>query len=120
VGTPLKVIYSSIPLHLFPTQTNIIIPNSSCHPFEHKVSGINYILNRINTYPLTKEGKQTEINTTKSILHNKEYDINIIDKLTQKNQKKEQNTMTEDKYQKVKWATFTYNTKEVRKITKLF
>jgi hypothetical protein len=31
-----------------PTQTNIIIPKSSCHPFEHKMSGINYLVNRIN------------------------------------------------------------------------
>jgi hypothetical protein len=71
------------------------------------MSYINYLLNRINTYPITKEGKQTEINTIKSILHNNKYDINISDKLTQKKQKKKQNTMTEDKHQKVKWATFT-------------
>jgi hypothetical protein len=29
-----------------PTQTDIIIPNSSCHPNEHKLSGINFLLNR--------------------------------------------------------------------------
>jgi hypothetical protein len=81
------------------------------------MSGINYLLNRINTYPITKEGKQIEKNTFKNILYN-EYDLNIIDKLTQKQQK--QNTMTEEKHQKIKWAVFTYNTKEVRKITKLF
>jgi hypothetical protein len=28
--------------------------------------------------------------------------------------------MTEDKHQILKWATFTYNTKQVRNITKLF
>jgi hypothetical protein len=81
------------------------------------MSGINYLLNQVNTYPITKEGKQTETNIIKNILYN-EYDINIIDTLIHKKQKKKQNNMLEDKYQK--WAIFTYNTKEVRKIAKLF
>jgi hypothetical protein len=29
-----------------PTQTDIIISNSSCHPYEHKLSDIKYLLNR--------------------------------------------------------------------------
>jgi hypothetical protein len=36
-----------------PTQTDIIIPNSSCHPKE-RLSGINYLLNRLRTYLITK------------------------------------------------------------------
>jgi hypothetical protein len=28
-----------------PTKTDIIIPESSCHPYEHKVSGIKYLVN---------------------------------------------------------------------------
>jgi hypothetical protein len=39
-----------------PTQTDIIIPNDSCHPYEHKISAINYLINRVNTYSITKEG----------------------------------------------------------------
>jgi hypothetical protein len=31
--------------HRKPTQTDIIIPYSSCHPYEHKLSGINQLLN---------------------------------------------------------------------------
>jgi hypothetical protein len=38
-----------------PTQTDIIIPHSSCHPYEHKLSGINYLLNRLHTYLKTKK-----------------------------------------------------------------
>jgi hypothetical protein len=34
-----------------PTQTDIIIPNDSCHPHEYKISNINYVINRLNTYP---------------------------------------------------------------------
>jgi hypothetical protein len=47
-------------IHRKPTQTDIIIPNSSCHPYEHKLSGIKYLLNRLHTYPITKKLKQTE------------------------------------------------------------
>jgi hypothetical protein len=57
-----------------PTQTDIIIPNDSCHPYEHKWSGINYLLNRLHTYPITEEAKDTEVNTIKNILQNNGYD----------------------------------------------
>jgi hypothetical protein len=49
--------------------------------YEHKISGINYLLKRLHTYPITKEGKDTEINTIKNILRNNEYDIEAINKL---------------------------------------
>jgi hypothetical protein len=45
-----------------PTQTDIIIPNSSCHPHEHKRSGINYLLTRLYTYPITRKAKDVEMN----------------------------------------------------------
>lgn len=38
----------------------IIIPNGSYHPYEHKFSGIIYLLNRLHTYPITKEVKETD------------------------------------------------------------
>jgi hypothetical protein len=41
-----------------PTHTDIIIPNDSCHPYEHKTSAIKYLINRVNTYPITKEAKR--------------------------------------------------------------
>jgi hypothetical protein len=40
-----------------PTQTDTI-PNDSCHPHEHKVSSINYLVNRLNIYPISKEAKE--------------------------------------------------------------
>jgi hypothetical protein len=33
---------------------------------EHKMSGINYLLNRLNTYPITDEAKEKEQNTIKN------------------------------------------------------
>jgi hypothetical protein len=48
-----------------PTETDIIIPDDSCHPHEHKISNINYLMNRINIYPITKEAKEKELNIIK-------------------------------------------------------
>jgi hypothetical protein len=51
-----------------PTSADTIIPNSSCHPYEHKMSGVNYLINRLRTYPITGEAKNTEMNRIKYIL----------------------------------------------------
>jgi hypothetical protein len=62
-----------------PTQTDIIVPTSSCHPYEHKLSGIMYLLNRLHVYPKTKKVKDTKMNI-KNMLHNNEYNTNRIEK----------------------------------------
>jgi hypothetical protein len=74
-----------------PTQTDIIIPNSSCHLYEHKISSINYLLNRLHTYSITGKANEVEKNTIKNILHNNEYDTKLINKPPpQKKQKTKQ------------------------------
>jgi hypothetical protein len=93
-----------------PTYTDIIIPNSSCHPYEHKMSSINYLINRMHTYPMNVEARDTEKT------HNNEYNTDII----QKKLKQKQNPHTDTQNKKTKWVTFTYNGKETKKITKLF
>jgi hypothetical protein len=50
-----------------PTTTDSIMHNDSCHPNEHKKSAINYLINRMNTYPISqvnKDHEQTIINET--------------------------------------------------------
>jgi hypothetical protein len=95
------------------TQTDIIIPNSSCGPYEHKLSSINFLLNRLHTCPITAEEKQTKIQTIKYILQR-----NPLEKVPLESQK--HNAREDPKQQKTKWATFTYCGKEVRPITKIF
>jgi hypothetical protein len=55
------------------TQIDIIIPNSQCHLYEHKLSGINYLLNKLHTNPITEKAKDADNITTKNMLHNNEY-----------------------------------------------
>jgi len=64
-----------------PTTTDVIIPRDSCHPQEHKLAAIRYLLNRANTYDLNLTNKQAEIDTIKTILQNNKYDASILDHL---------------------------------------
>jgi hypothetical protein len=58
------------------TQTDIMIPNDSCHLHEHKTPSINYLMDRLHTYPITNKAKKMELNVIKSTLHNNKYNIN--------------------------------------------
>jgi hypothetical protein len=46
-----------------PTTTDIIMyeNNDSCHPNEHKNSAIRYLINRMNTYPISSNHKHLEL-----------------------------------------------------------
>jgi hypothetical protein len=71
----------------------------------------------VRTQPITTEAKQTEIHIIKNTLQRNEYNANLIEKAT--SQSRKHNTHEERK-QKAKWATFTYCSKDVRQITKIF
>ena len=47
----------SFDIYRKPTTTDVIIPNDSCHPQEHKMTAIRYFLNRINTYDIDTKRK---------------------------------------------------------------
>jgi hypothetical protein len=53
-----------------PTTTDVIIPQDSCHPHEHKHAAIRYMLNRLNTYQLNDDNIKAELNTIKQIISN--------------------------------------------------
>jgi hypothetical protein len=57
-----------------PTTTDVIIPSDSCHPQEHKLAAIRYLLNRANKYDLNLTNKKAETDTIKLILHNNKYE----------------------------------------------
>jgi hypothetical protein len=40
-----------------PTATDLIIHYDSCHPYEHKNTAINFLINRMNKYPLSHNNK---------------------------------------------------------------
>jgi hypothetical protein len=104
-----------------PTTTDSIIHNESCHPNEHKRSAINYLVNRMNMYPLTQENRDQELTTINEILKNNEYQqlpTNFQQK--SKDPKNPTQTAPNTQQQKDKWTTFMYSGPETRTITNLF
>jgi hypothetical protein len=98
-----------------PTYTNLITHNDSCHPQEHKYAAINYLTNRMKTYPITESSKNHEQQQIKTILHNNNYPTHGQGRKSKSNYR-EQNTPLENKK---KLAMFIYIGKETRAITKL-
>jgi hypothetical protein len=56
-----------------PTTTDHIIHNDSCHPYEYKKAAINYLINRMNKYPLIHTNKSQGKAIINEILVNNNY-----------------------------------------------
>ena len=102
-----------------PTTTDTIIPYDSCHPHEHKLAAIRYLVNRANTYDLDTEKKEAEINTIKQIIRNNGYDASTTETVNHTEHRQRKKTHDSKKWTK-KWTKFTYVGKETRQITKFF
>jgi hypothetical protein len=101
-----------------PTTTSTVIHASSCHPIEQKRMAFNYLINRIDKYPLSIENNKIELNIIRQIAKENDYSHSIL--------KRKQDTSTtintphENNQIEKKLVTFTYTGKETRHITKLF
>jgi hypothetical protein len=60
------------------TTTDLIIHNDSCHPYEHKKASINFLINRMNKYPITHNNANKEETIIKTMLNNNNYPQNTI------------------------------------------
>jgi hypothetical protein len=103
----------SIDIYRKLTYTDVIIPNDSCHPREHKMAAIHYFYTRMNACLLSPKKWQKENTRVQQILKNNEYNTKIPENLFKK-EKPKQNT------NKIQWAKFTYTGKETRAVTKVF
>jgi len=103
----------SIDIYRKPTSTDVIIPNDSCYPREHKVAVIRYLHNRTISYQLAPERMQKEQDTVLQILNSNNYDTSILGALSTKKGHKRRE-------EKTKWVKFTYIGRETRTITKIF
>jgi hypothetical protein len=103
-----------------PTTTSTVIHASSCHPTERKKMALNYLLNRVNKYPLSEQNKQTELKIIKQIAHENGYSNSILRQKQRTTLNITENTDNTTTKNNKKWSTFTYTGKETRYITKLF
>jgi hypothetical protein len=77
---------------------------------------MHILLNRLHVYPITKE-----IINLNNILHSNQYKDIQVNKTPKKPSLQKQNTQQNLRNKEItKWATFTYNEKEVKKLQKYF
>jgi hypothetical protein len=50
-----------------PTSTSTIIQNTSCHPAEHRAMALNFLFNRLNSYPLNNHNRNSEFQVMNQI-----------------------------------------------------
>jgi hypothetical protein len=82
------------------------------------MSGINYLINRITTYPLTNYNLKIENQIINHLLKNNGYKHLKTEELIQKKERRTQKGNNNQTHEK--WANFTYVGKETKFITKLF
>jgi regulator of PEP synthase PpsR (kinase-PPPase family) len=84
------------------------------------MSGFNYLINRLITYPMTEHNKITEVKTTEHMLEVNNYCyLNLHDQIKCA-QRRLMQPIKHDINNQKKWATFAYIGRETKSITKLF
>jgi hypothetical protein len=102
-----------------------MIHRKSYHQTEHKFAGINYLINRIITYPITNCNIDIEEQAINHLLKINEYHYLNVKNLIRRKQlrAKEDNGKPKNKNLNKnhnKWAIFACTSKDTRFITKLF
>jgi len=111
-----------IDIYRKPTTTDITINYLSNHPIEHKLAAYRYHINRKLTLPLTKERRTHEWKTIQNIARNNNFPNKLITNLKQQIQPNttHQKSDRKENINNTKWATFTYYSPKVRKVTNIF
>jgi hypothetical protein len=78
---------------------------------------VKFLVNRIQNYPISEDGKKRELTTIQHILDRREYQHDYR-KTTFRNHTNKFNTGGEE--QSKKWTTFTYIGEEARRTAKIF
>jgi len=101
------------------TSTDTVIHYNSNHPIEQKMAAFRYYISRLINLPLTQKGKGIEWNTIINIAKHNGFPVEKITKLkTQLIKRLHKNHTPPEKIKK--WATFTYHSPAIRKITNIF
>jgi hypothetical protein len=103
-----------------PTVTDTTINFLSSHPLEHKFAAYRSFINRMLSLPLS-DIRHKEWKNIKLTAHNNNIPIHLLTKLRCNTQKKiNQPHLPTASAKDTKWATLTYSSPQVRKITNLF
>jgi hypothetical protein len=93
-------------------QRTTLSPRTLVTPPEQKHAAIRHMVNRMNSYRLNDDNKQTEQQVIEQIVASSGYDTTIVKHFNKPGKKGSNNNNQEF------WAKFTYFGKETRAITK--
>jgi hypothetical protein len=82
------------------------------------MAAYHYLTNRMTSLPLTTDREKTEWQKILTIVKNNNFPVHLITRLKRHMQQKMHTDNSINKTKK--WATFTYHSHKVRKITNLF
>jgi hypothetical protein len=103
-----------------PTMTDTTINFLSNYPLEHKLAAYRFSISRMLSLPLNNVQIQNEWKNIKQIAHNN-IPTHFLTKLKRNIQQKlNQPHPPTDPVGNTKWATFTYTSPRIRKITNIF
>jgi hypothetical protein len=97
---------SEFTIYRKPMQTDIIIPKDSCQPHEHKISSINYLINRVNIYPIIKKVGEKELTIIQDTLQNNEYNNEVSARQLTPHKHKKTEIYNNKRH---KWSIFTHS-----------
>lgn len=102
-----------------PTQSDITIHNESNHPYPYKIAAYNSMVHRALTYPLSTQEKNNEFQIIKQIAQNNGFQIQLIDNLIKKHQRKKRQSEPQEPPQ-YKFIATEYIDSNSSKIAKTF
>jgi hypothetical protein len=105
-----------------PTASGYLIPYESCHPSQHKMAGIYYLINRIVEYPISEVEREKEIRMCQHIANINGYrHIDIAKLVRQKLKNHDESVNKPDNIAtkaNMRWSLITYVGKEVNSIAR--
>ena len=104
-----------------PTTTDTTINYLSNHPMEHKLASYSYYIERMLNLPLDRTRQLREWQTILHIATSNNFPTTLLHKPKQQIQHRTAKLpLTANSENNTKWATFTFSSPHVRKITNLF
>jgi hypothetical protein len=95
----------------------------SNHPFEHRLAAYNFLIRRMLSFPLNAEQQRSEWKQILHIAHSNNIPANLLTRLAlkiQRNISQEKPPISTPPTKPTKWATFTFSSPQIRKITNIF
>ena len=102
------------------TQTDLIIPANSNHPWQHKMASFHSMVNRLVKIPMNKKDFDNERNIIKCLAIRNGYKHNLVDKLINRAQLKKKQEVIPDNIQNKEFLCVPYSSILNKPIRKTF